>query len=259
MTPRCFALVPAAGTGARTGATIPKQYLPVAGRPMLEHVIAAFMTLSAVERVVVVVAAGDLRIDDVVQAFPAADGSERLAVCRRGGPTRDASVAAGLAALEGIARDDDWVLVHDAARCGVTPALIASLIHTVGSDPVGGLVALRLDDTVKREVAAIVDVASPVVCETVDRRGLWRAQTPQMFRFRLLVDALSAAHDGGRAVTDESSAMEAAGHRVRLVAGSPRNFKVTTASDLSLMDELLRAASVAAGASDPATDRTPPR
>ena len=143
--------------------------------------------------------------------------------------------------MASIASADDWVLVHDAARCGITPQLIEALIGRIASDEVGGLLAVPLDDTVKRAVPdAAPGAVDPAVAETVDRRGLWRAQTPQMFRYRLLVEAMAAAAASGTPTTDESSAMEAAGHRVLLVPGSPRNFKVTTADDVAMMDLLLR-------------------
>ena len=236
MTARCFALIPAAGVGTRAGSDIPKQYLPVAGMPMIAHAVAAFMALPSIEKVVVVIAPADASFDVLM---PSADRSDRLVVVRDGGDTRDASVANGLEALRDVADDADWVLVHDAARCGITSKLIAQLIEQVGDDPVGGLLAVPLDDTVKRAATNSGD-ARHAVAETVDRRDLWRAQTPQMFRYRLLRDALASARAGGHAITDESSAIEAVGQRALLVPGSPLNFKVTTAGDLAMMDLLMR-------------------
>jgi 2-C-methyl-D-erythritol 4-phosphate cytidylyltransferase len=235
-TNRCFALIPAAGVGVRAGSTIPKQYLSVAGAPMIIHTIAAFMALSVIDKVVVVVAPGDTTIDELL---PEASRPERIVVLKTGGSTRDASVANGLEAMRGAFDDDDWVLVHDAARCGITGELIASLIEHVGDDAVGGLLAVPLDDTVKRAAMTSGD-AKAAVAETVDRRGLWRAQTPQMFRYRLLRDALLSARAAQNAITDEASAIEAVGQRALLVPGSPFNFKVTTADDLAMMDALLR-------------------
>jgi 2-C-methyl-D-erythritol 4-phosphate cytidylyltransferase len=230
---RCFALIPAAGIGARSGAAIPKQYVPVADVPMIVRTLAAFAEVAAIERIVVVIAEADARFADLVRE------SDRITVVRAGGATRDATVANGLAAMRDLMEDDDWVLVHDAARCGITPQMIASLIDRLQDDPVGGLLALPLDDTVKRAATGTSD-PHPIVAETVERRGLWRAQTPQMFRYRLLVDAIADAHARGIATTDESSAIESAGHRALLVPGSARNFKVTTADDLAMMDRLLR-------------------
>jgi len=230
---RCFALIPAAGIGSRTGTAIPKQYLPVAGYPMIVRTLAAFAAVEAIERVVVVIAERDGWFDDL------AIDSSRVDVFRVGGASRDATVANGLRAMRGMADDDDWILVHDAARCGITPALIAALIERVEGDDVGGLLALPLDDTVKRAALGTVDL-HPSVAETIDRHGLWRAQTPQMFRYGLLRDAIADAHVRGIAMTDESSAIEIAGLRALLVPGSSRNFKVTTADDLAMMDRLLR-------------------
>jgi 2-C-methyl-D-erythritol 4-phosphate cytidylyltransferase len=234
VTARCFALIPAAGVGTRTGAAIPKQYLPVAGEPMIVHTLRAFAAVGGIAGIAVVVAPDDDRF-----AALALEGSlvERIRVMRAGGATRDASVANGLAALQAVIRDDDWVLVHDAARCGITADVIERLIARVGDDAVGGLLAIPLDDTVKRQAAA---TDRSYVAETVDRRGLWRAQTPQMFRYGVLRDALASARTRGFLVTDEASAIEAAGLRVLLVPGAPGNFKVTTADDLAMMDVLLR-------------------
>jgi 2-C-methyl-D-erythritol 4-phosphate cytidylyltransferase len=236
VTSRCFALIPAAGIGARAGSAIPKQYLPVADRPMIVHTLAAFMALSVIEYIVVVIAPNDRYFEELM---PAKTLPGRFIVVRDGGATRHASVANGLDALGGIADDDDWVLVHDAARCGITSDLIQQLIDRVEADAIGGLLAVPLDDTVKRQTDTSTE-GNAAIAETVDRRGLWRAQTPQMFRYRPLRDALAAAHANGLTITDEASAIEATGQRALLVQGSPRNFKVTTADDLDMMDLLLR-------------------
>lgn len=229
---RYFAVIPAAGTGSRAGASMPKQYVEVAGKPMLVRTLDAFAAVAAIERIVVVIAPGDALFDGAV---PAAARSDRVTAVRTGGATRAASVENGLAALDGIASDDDWVLVHDAARCGITVELIERLIVRVADDRVGGLLAVPLDDTVKR--AAMDETRR--VADTVDRHGLWRAQTPQLFRYRLLVDALTNARANGLVVTDEASALEAVGRQALLVQGSARNFKVTTSDDLAMMDRLL--------------------
>ncbi len=203
---------------------------------MIVHTLAAFMTLPVIEKIVVVVAPDDTMFD---QLLPEAERSGRVIVVKNGGATRDASVANGLEAMRDTFDDDDWVLVHDAARCGITSELIAHLIDRVRDDPVGGLLAVPLDDTVKRAAVATTE-AKTAVAGTVDRRGLWRAQTPQMFRYRLLRDALLSARAAQAAITDEASAIEAVGRRALLVPGSPFNFKVTTADDLAMMDALLR-------------------
>lgn len=229
--PRCFALVPAAGSGSRLASDVPKQYLPVAGTPMIVRTIAAFSAVERIASITVAVAPDDARFDAL------ALDTARLRVERCGGPTRAATVRNALSTL--AAHDDDWVLVHDAARCGITAALVGSLVATLEDDAVGGLLALPVADTVKRAMPRANASSESRVGSTIDRASLWLAQTPQMFRYRLLVDALDAAEREGHVVTDEASAIELAGLRPRLVVGSPRNFKVTTPHDLALMDALL--------------------
>jgi 2-C-methyl-D-erythritol 4-phosphate cytidylyltransferase / 2-C-methyl-D-erythritol 2,4-cyclodiphosphate synthase len=216
--PRCFALVPCAGFGTRAGADGPKQYVGVAGRSVVAHTLAALARVPRIANTLVVLAADDAGF---AAAAPAFEGW----VERCGGATRAASVAAGLAALarRGV-RDDDWVLVHDAARCLVAPAAIERLIDACIGDAVGGLLALPIADTLK---AASDDGR---VVSTIDRRAKWAAQTPQMFRLGLLREALSRAGD---AVTDESSAIEALGHTPKLVAGDAANFKLTFPADFA--------------------------
>lgn len=220
---RYFALIPAAGVGARMAADGPKQYLPLGGKPMLRHALDAFLGSTLLAHTYVVVSADDGQIDAVLP-------KTGVTVLRCGGATRMESVRKGLAALRATVRDDDWILVHDAARPGLTPALIAALIDGVGDDPVGGLLALPVVDTVKRVQADGV--------RTVAREGLWLAQTPQMFRYRLLVEALDAAPDAA-AITDDASAIEALGHAPRLVEGHPRNLKVTRPPDIGIAEMYL--------------------
>ena len=225
-TVRCFALVPCDGAGARSGAGLPKQYVALAGRPMIAHTLAALARVPRIVETLVVLAPDDERFERSVPD-PA---RLRCRAVRCGGATRAASVAAGLAALaERGAVDGDWVLVHDAARCALQPAWVDRLIDACLDDPVGGLLALPIADTVKQE-------RDGRVAATLDRRGLWAAQTPQMFRLRLLRMALAAAGPG---VTDEASAVEALGHAPRLVAGEPANFKVTWPGDFALAARLL--------------------
>jgi 2-C-methyl-D-erythritol 4-phosphate cytidylyltransferase len=220
---RYFALIPAAGVGARMAADGPKQYLPLGGKPMLRHALDAFLGSTLLAHTYVVVSADDGQIDAVLP-------KTGVTVLRCGGATRMESVRNGLRALRQVVRDGDWILVHDAARPGLTPALIAALIDGVGDDPVGGLLALPVVDTVKRVQADGV--------HTVARDGLWLAQTPQMFRYRLLVEALDAAPDAA-AITDDASAIEALGHSPRLVEGHPRNLKVTRPADIGIAEMYL--------------------
>lgn len=222
--PRLHALIPAAGSGSRLGAELPKQYLPLGRATMLEHAVAALLADPRVERVLVVVTPDDRRIDAL--RFDA-----RVTVARVGGASRAASVRAGLEMLRDVATDDDWVLVHDAARPCLSREDLVALIDTVVDDPVGGLLAVPLADTLKRG-------EGNRVAATIDRANLWRAATPQMFRLGLLRTALDAPGMLGRA-TDEASAVEQLGHAPRLVACHATNLKVTTADDLPLARAIL--------------------
>lgn len=224
---RCFALLPCAGTGSRAGTAGPKQYEPLLGVPLVLHTLAAFQRVSRIERVLVVVSPADrfLSIDD-----------PQVMLARCGGASRAESVFNGLQALlDSGARAGDWVLVHDAARCLITPAQIDALIDVCQDDPVGGLLALKLPDTLKAE-------ASGRVAATVDRSDKWLAQTPQMFRIGALRAALAAwATTGFEGITDEASALELAGQAPRLVPGSAQNFKVTYPEDFALAEAILKA------------------
>ncbi len=218
-----WALIPCAGTGSRAGTQGPKQYQPVAGRPMVLHTLDAFCAVRRLAGVQVVVSHGD-------RFF--ADTTAPVLIAHCGGSTRASSVFNGLAALlERGASPHDWVLVHDAARCLITTQEIDALIDACLPDAVGGLLALKLPDTLKREQAGRV-------AQTVDRSDKWLAQTPQMFRIGALQQALQAAGD---AVTDESSAMECMGAAPLLVEGSAQNFKVTYPQDFALAQAVLQA------------------
>ncbi len=222
--PRLHALIPCAGSGSRAGTEVPKQYQPVAGRPLVTHTLAAFAQVKRLASVLVVVAPGD----DTLVLLPGLPPQVQLADC--GGATRAASVLGGLRELRRRGADDaDWVLVHDAARCLITPALVDRLIDACLDDPVGGLLAQPLADTLKHGPGGRV-------AATLPREGHWLAQTPQMFRLATLAQAIEAA---GAAVTDEAGAIEAAGLQPRLVPGSARNFKVTWPEDFALAEALL--------------------
>lgn len=220
---RIWALIPCAGTGSRSGAQGPKQYQAVAGKAMVHHTLAAFSNVARLAGVLVVVSVGDT-------FFDRQNATNLVASC--GGSTRASSVFNGLnALLERGAFPFDWVMVHDAARCLITPDQINALIDACVDDAVGGLLALKLPDTLKREVGGRV-------AQTVDRSDKWLAQTPQMFRIGALQQALLAA---GNAVTDESSAMEFVGKAPLLVEGSAHNFKVTYPQDFALAEAVLGA------------------
>jgi 2-C-methyl-D-erythritol 4-phosphate cytidylyltransferase len=219
--PRRHALVPCAGTGSRAGTAGPKQYERLAGRPLVSHTLDALVRVPALDSLLVVVAPGD-------RQMPEGPGW-RVAHC--GGDSRAATVANGLAELARAgASDDDWVLVHDAARCLVQPEWVARLIAACADDEVGGLLAQPLADTLKQEEGGRA-------AATLPRGGKWLAQTPQMFRIGLLRRALVQAGDQ---VTDEASAVEALGLRPLLVPGSAQNIKVTWPEDFALAEAILR-------------------
>lgn len=224
-----YALVPAAGGGARMAADVPKQYLPLLGRPLIWHTLAALCAVPALARVVVVLAPDDAHW----QTCDWSAFDERIEVIRCGGATRAETVANGLRRLKERVAADDWMLVHDAARACLTVAQVEALIAEAGGDPVGGILALPVADTLKRAAA---DAGPAQIETTVPRDHLWQAQTPQMFRHALLLDALARAP----AVTDEAGAVEARGFRPRLVRGDATNLKVTYPPDLHLAEIILR-------------------
>lgn len=219
-----WAIVPAAGRGTRMGAERPKQYLPLRGRTVLQLTLERLGSFPPLQGMLVGIAQDDpywptlaLRIPGLLGTFD-------------GGAERAQTVLNGLQALAGQARDEDWVLVHDAVRPCVRLADLHRLMDTVGGDPDGGLLGLPLADTVKRS-----DEAGRVVA-TIPRQGLWRALTPQLFPVGVLRAALQRAQDEGVEVTDEASAVERSGGRPRMVAGSADNIKITVPGDLALAE-----------------------
>lgn len=231
MTARVYALIPAAGRGERFDATVPKQYLEVAGRSLLEHAVAALAAEPRIEIVFVVLAPDDAR-------FAAIDWSRfggRVAPLYCGGASRRESVHQGLVAASDVIDYDDWVLVHDAARACLGATELARLVDTCMGDPVGGILAVPVPDTLKRAAA------EGTIARTESRDGLWLAQTPQMFPLGLLLRALDAAAIGPDAagITDEASAVERLGLAPRLVRGAPTNFKITWPADLELAARIL--------------------
>lgn len=221
----CFALIPAAGGGSRMGAACPKQYLPLAGRPLIWHSLKVLTGASLIGRVFVVLAPDDAHWDE----FDWSEFAARLTILRCGGKTRAQSVANGLRAMRAALSPLDWVLVHDAARCCLSADHVETLIEEVIDDPVGGLLAVPVADTLKRAQG------DGRVAATLARDELWQAQTPQMFRLGLLLDALEFAP----AVTDEASAIEALGLHPKLVAADATNLKVTWPLDLRLAEWIL--------------------
>jgi 2-C-methyl-D-erythritol 4-phosphate cytidylyltransferase len=227
---RLFALVPAAGGGSRFGAAVPKQYAPLAGRPMLAWTLSRLRAALDLRSIVVALAPEDDRYDREIGA------GECVTVLRCGGRTRSDTVRNALQALASTCGDDDWILVHDAARPCVPQEALARLVAQVSDDAVGGLLAIPVADTLKRADGA-GDGEAPRVLRTEDRAGLWQAQTPQMFRYGILVRAL--ARPAAAECTDEAQAVESLGLSPRLVRGSLANIKVTFPDDLDLAAAIL--------------------
>jgi 2-C-methyl-D-erythritol 4-phosphate cytidylyltransferase len=225
MSERFYGLIPAAGAGERMGHAGPKQYLPLLGHPMLYHAVKALLDSGTIDTVFVVLAVAD-------REFRQHDWNEfgdRVAPLYCGGATRHDSVLNGLVAASSTVQPDDWMLVHDAARPCLGQRELRSLLDTLATDDVGGILAVPLADTLKRADAA------GRIAATEPREHLWQAQTPQMFRHGLLLHALGRT----ATVTDEAGAIEALGLKPKLVQGSSANMKVTYAEDLQLAEAVL--------------------
>jgi 2-C-methyl-D-erythritol 4-phosphate cytidylyltransferase len=226
---RTWFVIAAAGRATRYGGPVPKPYLRVAGKTLLEHCLRVFLSLPGIAGGAAVLALGDRRYERLPAAL------RRRVVAVAGGPTRATSVLNGLQSL--ITADaEDWVLVHDAARPCVRRKDVLALVSACRRDAVGGLLAVPVSDTVKQ---ADEDGRS---LRTLPRERLGHAQTPQMFRHGTLLRALGRALAAGNEPTDEAAAIEKEGLRPRLVEGSPLNVKVTRPADLALAESALRAA-----------------
>lgn len=221
---RFWAVIPAAGTGARMQTDRPKQYLQLAEKTVIEHVLDIFCAHERISGVIVALS----KEDKYWPRLPAA--RHKKITTAPGGVERCQSVLNCLDLLVKTAAADDWVLIHDAARPCISEKDISDLIDTLSADQDGGLLALPVRDTMKR------GSGDERVTETVNRTALWHALTPQMFRLQKLCDALHAALEKQQMVTDESQAMELAGYHPRLVRGNPRNIKITHMDDLSLAE-----------------------
>jgi len=243
---RYWLVMPAAGSGRRFGAASPKQYAELAGRTVIEWALAPFLGDRRCAGIIVALAPQDAEWTRIAARLQrAAHGGPQGAPAPTvtavpGGTHRSRSVRAGLAALAARAAADDWVLVHDAARPCLESHDLERLIAALASHPLGGLLATAAADTLKRAPAAAGSEAGPRVCETVDRALLWRALTPQMFRYEKLCAALDAAHAAQRFPTDEAQALEWQGEQPLLIEGAASNLKVTTAEDLVLAAAMLR-------------------
>jgi len=221
--PGFWAVVPAAGSGKRMRAETPKQYLRLADKTVLEHTLDTLLACKRISAVILVLSASDRHWPEIRGRY---QGQALETVT--GGDERCHSVLNGLQQLAGKSKDNDWVLVHDAARPCVRRSDIETLINTLETDTCGGVLGVPVADTMKR-----VDDGLRVTA-TVEREGLWHACTPQMFRAGMLRTALQQAIDGGCMVTDEASAMELAGYPPRMVQGRRDNIKITLPSDLEL-------------------------
>lgn len=219
-----YVLIPAAGSGSRMGAELPKQYLPLLGKPLIHHTLSVFCAHPAISRVYVVLSPDD--------GYWSGHDDDKVVALRCGGATRAETVLNGLDAIVEEVAPDDWVLVHDAARPCLSRELLGRLLTELESDPVGGLLAVPVADTLKRAGA------DGRVQRTEPRAGLWRAQTPQMFPHGLLLCALQAM--GTDAPTDEAQAIEFLGHAPRLVPGDGHNLKVTYPEDIVMAELILK-------------------
>lgn len=231
MMSKFFALIPAAGSGSRMENKLPKQYLSLAGRPMIYHAVRTLCLSSEITSVFVVLDSEDSEW----LKYDWSEFSSKLIVFNCGGETRAMSILNGLktASEASFIGDDDWVLVHDAARPCLSEELLRKLLNELADDAVGGLLAVPLSDTLKRSDA------NDRVKKTESRKDLWQAQTPQMFRYKLLMDAL--CKPDSITMTDDASAVEALGLYPKLVLGDVRNIKITYPQDLTLAELILQA------------------
>lgn len=240
---KLWCVMPAAGVGARMQANRPKQYLALAGKTVIEHSLNLLLNLKQLEMIKLCLSPEDAYIGqlDVIGGRVSREN---------GGETRAQSVLNGLRSLNTQANDADWVLVHDAARPCLDPMLLERLVSQLEQDAIGGILAIPAKDTLKLSRSgdeysshSTDEKGAPIVSRTLNRALVWQAQTPQMFRYGLLLSALEAALDSdlrsGLDITDEASAMEAAGHEVKLIEGSAQNIKITTPEDLALAEFLL--------------------
>jgi len=221
---RFHVIIPAAGSGSRMGAEMPKQYLMLNGKPLLQHVLSVFAHAPRIHSIHLVLSAEDKHWRHADNALYS---KMQLHYC--GGDSRAATVLNGLQAIAADVAADDWILVHDAARPGLSEHLLNHLLDTLQHDAVGGLLALPLADTLKR-----ADNQQRVAA-TLPRHDLWQAQTPQMFRYATLLQALT---EYAGTPTDEAEAIEALGLKPKLVSGELRNLKVTYAQDLAVVAAL---------------------
>ena len=230
MTRSYFAIVPAAGVGSRMNRDLPKQYLTIDGNSVLERSVGRLLQEPKIESVTVCIAKSD-----AYWSRSEISGNARVKVAP-GGDSRAESVLNGLSSIAHVAQPDDWVLVHDAARPCLSKTTLQRLILETENHHCGGILAIPARDTLKMTANS----QAQRVVKTLDRSRIWQAQTPQMFKYGLLNNALATAIKCGQEITDEASAMESAGHEVLLVAGESSNIKITTPDDLIIAAALLQ-------------------
>ena len=225
---KIWVIVPAAVSGQRMAVSTPKQYLHIQGKTILETTLDLFLANKQIDKVVVTLAADDL----LWPTLPCASNAKIISTL--GGSTRALSVYNGLLALKALVSEVDWVLVHDAARPCLSTDALNGFIQKISADAVGGILAMPAKDTLKLSKSD-----TPEILETLDRDNVWHAQTPQMFRYGLLLDAMQLALNSEYEITDEASAMELAGYSPQLIESNSRNLKVTTPEDLAMATFLL--------------------
>lgn len=226
MTGSHYAIVPAAGIGARIGAELPKQFIQIGQRTVLDYTLQALLSCTVIKHIAVILSPSHAFHENQIKV-----SNERISFVFEGGDTRAQTVANGLHYFSSKIRENDWILVHDAARPCLQNQLLERLFEEVGEDEVGGILALPISDTVKES-----DTEGRIL-KTQDRQKLWAAQTPQMFRFKHLSQALTHPLTG---ITDEASAIEALGLKPKLVRSAISNIKITYPEDLGLAESILR-------------------
>jgi 2-C-methyl-D-erythritol 4-phosphate cytidylyltransferase len=222
-------VIPAAGIGERVGASIPKQYLQIAGKTILEHAINPFVSNSRIVGITVALHPEDTHFVTLDMSKAASEKIHSVV----GGATRAQSVLNALDSFEAQLGEDDFVLVHDAARPCLTAGDLDHLMDVCFKHEVGGIIGSRVTDTIKQ-------VENSDIVNTLDRESIWRAYTPQMFRFGILQSAIQEAFKNNVCITDEASALEYIGYQPCMVEGDARNIKVTTAEDVSLAEIFLQ-------------------
>lgn len=226
-TDKVWAIVPAAGKSRRMGSSLPKQYLSILEKKLIEITLERLLKCNRIENIIVALSPDD----NTFSTLPIASNPNIISTI--GGAERSDSVLAGLLEVESQAQASDWVLVHDAARCCIRPEVINTLFDSLKDDSVGGILAVPVSDTLKR-------VSENKIEATIDRSQIWQAQTPQVFRFGVLKSALDDAISKQQNITDEASAIEFAGHKVQVIMGHYDNIKVTHKEDLALAEMFLK-------------------